>query len=181
MRFKKLIYIFLMCALLHLLGACTGGGYNLNVEVSPSDKSLIDLSSITYDGSQLSQIARFNGSIADLNALYPIECLRNEDFFIRVSYLGSDSVVIMLFDKLGAKLSGKVYSTQRLSADFGNLTVGQSLEEVMELDPSGEYLFLYSGRNDVPKVSSHYTRDGFLFTVEYDESNSIIAIREELI
>ncbi len=55
------------------------------------------------------------------------------------------------------------------------------LEEVRAIDPDGEYLFLYTGRNDVPKVSSHYTKDGYLITIEYDESNAVVSVEQELV
>ena len=55
------------------------------------------------------------------------------------------------------------------------------MKRTMAIDPNGEYLFLYTGRNDTPKVSSHYTKDGYLITIEYDVSNVIISINEELI
>ena len=86
-----------------------------------------------------------------------------------------------LFDDSGTKLLGNIYSVQLSKSDFDGLTKGQSIEEVKTIDPNGEYLFLYTGRNDTPKVSSHYTKDGYLITIEYDDFNTIISINEELI
>ena len=99
----------------------------------------------------------------------------------RVSYLGDESVVIFLFDGSGNRLFGSTYSTQLLKSDFDKLVKGQSLDKVRAIDPNGEYLFLYTGRNDTPKVSSHYTKDGYLITIEYDASNVITSINEKLI
>ena len=99
----------------------------------------------------------------------------------RVSYLGHGSIAVFLFDSSGNKIWGNTYSTQLLKSDFDGLVKGQSLDEVKAIDPNGEYLFLYTGRNDTPKVSSHYTKDGYLITIEYDVSNVIISINEELI
>ena len=82
----------------------------------------------------------------------------------RVSYLGDGSIAIFLFDGSGNRLLGSTYSTQLLKSDFDGLVKGQSLDEVRAIDPNGEYLFLYTGRNDTPKVSSHYTKDGYLIT-----------------
>jgi hypothetical protein len=60
-----------------------------------------------------------------------------------------------------------------ISAEFGwfssHLTVENSRAE-------GEYLFLYTGRNDMPRVSTHYTTDHYLITVSYDESNLVANI-----
>ena len=153
---------------------------DLKIEISPSDKSLIDLSSVTYDEAQLLEIVQYNGSINELDAQYPIECLRWDDKVYRVSYLGDESVAVVLFDDLGNKLLGNIYSINRVKSDFEELEKGQTLADVRKVDPDGEYLFLFTGSNETPKVSSHYTKDGYLITIEYDNSNAIINITKEL-
>ena len=97
-----------------------------------------------------------------------------------MAYLGDGRIAVLLFDNYGNKLFGNIYNLQLLKSDFDSLAEGQSLEKVREIDPDGEYLFLCTGRNDTPKVSSHYTKDGYLITIEYDASNNIIIINEEL-
>ena len=164
-----------------MLFSCAKGGNDLEVKTSPSNESLIDLTSRIYDDSQLFEIAHFNGSISALGIQYPIECLREHNGIYRVSYLGVEKVAVLIFDDSGNKLFGNTYSSQQLKSDFGGLVKGQSLQDVQKIDPQGEYFFLYTGRNDTPKVSSHYTKDGYLITIEYDSSNTIISIEEELI
>ena len=165
---------FVMCS-------CVKGGSNLNVEISPPDKSLVDLASKIYDETELLEITKFNGSLNALNTKYPIECLREDNGMYRVSYLGNGSIAVLLFDGSNNRLLGSTYITQLLKSDFDGLVKGQTLDDVRVIDPNGEYLFLDTGRNDTPKVSSHYTRDGYLITIEYDVSNVIININEELI
>ena len=181
MRFKKNVALISIIALLFLLCSCTEGGKNLEIEISPSSKSLIVLASRIYDESQLLELARFDGSINELNAQYPIECLREDYGIYRVSYLGDESIAVLQFDNNGNRLSGNIYNTLLFKSDFDSLTKDQSLEEVRKIDPNGEYLFLYTGRNDAPKVSSHYTKDGYLITIEYDALNNILSINVELI
>ena len=181
MRFLKNNTIITLIMLISLLCACAKGENDLNVEIPPSDNSLIDLASTTYDESQLLEIVKFSGSIDELNTQYPIECIRVDSGTYRVSYLGDESIAVLLYDDSGDKLFGNVYSTQRLRSDFYGLVKCQSLEEVRAVDPDGEYLFLYTGRNDTPKVSSHYTKDGYVITIEYSAENTIISINEELI
>lgn len=170
-----------MVILLCLLCSCAKGGSELKVKISPSDKSIIDLTSRIYDDSQLLEIVKFSGSISELNIQYPIECLRDNSGIYRVSYLGDGNIAILLFDDSGNKLLGNIYGAEQLKSAFDGLVQGQSLEDVRKIDPEGEYLFLYTGRNDTPKVSSHYTKDGYLITIEYDAFNTIININEELI
>ena len=153
----------------------------MNIEISPSDKSIVDLASKVYVETELLELTKFNGSLNELNIKYPIECMRKDNEMYRVSYLGDVSIAILLFDSSGNKILGNIYSTQLLKSDFDGLIEGQLLADVRAIDPNGEYLFLYTGRNDTPKTSSHYTKDGYLITFEYDVSNVIISIKIELI
>ena len=185
MRFEKsyslIATLIAIIVLLFMICSCAKGGSNLKIEISPPDKSLINLASKVYDEQQLLELAKFHGLLNELNAKYPIECLREDSGTYRASYLGDESIAVILFDDSGTKLLGNIYSVQLSKSDFDGLTKGQSIEEVKTIDPNGEYLFLYTGRNDTPKVSSHYTKDGYLITIEYDDFNTIISINEELI
>ena len=178
MRLKKYLILFI---LLFMLCSCTEGGNGLDVKISSPNKSFLELASTTYDESQLLNIIQFEGTINELNAQYPIECIRKVKGGYRVSYLGDLSVAVIFFDNVGSKILGRVYSMVRLKSEFSDLTKGQSIETVQKIDPTGEYLFLYSGRNDLPRISTHYTRDGSLITIEYDSSRMILDIKEELI
>ena len=181
MRLKQSFALVSIMILLFLLCSCVGGEGDLKIEISPLDKSLIDLATKIYDEPQLLELAKFNGSIDDLNAQYPIECFREDNGTYRVAYLGKGCIAVLLFDNSGNSYWGNIYNTQLLKSDFEVLKKGQLLEDVRKIDPNGEYLFLYTGRNDTPKASYHYTKDGYLITIEYDALNNIISISEELI
>ena len=181
MKLTKIFALISITIFLFLLCSCAKGENDFKFEISPQDKSLIDLASKVYDEPQILELVKFNGSIYELNAQYPIECLREGNGTYRASYLGNERIAIFLFDDSGNKLLASTYSAQVFKSNFDELAKGQSLTEVRLIDPNGEYLFLYTGRNDTPKVSSHYTKDGYLITIEYDASNNIISINEELI
>ena len=181
MRLIKYFSLISVITMLFVMCSCAKGGSDLNIEISPSDKRLVDLASKIYDETELLELTKFNGSLNELNIQYPIECVREDNGIYRVSYLGDGSIAIFLFDGSGNRFLGSTHSTQLLKSDFDGLVEGQSLDEVRAIDPNGEYFFLYTGRNDTPKVSSHYTKDGYLITIEYDVSNVIISINEELI
>ena len=170
-----------MAVLVFLNYSCAKGESKVKIEISPSDKSLVDLTSTTYDMQELSNIIGFNGSMSELNDKYPIECLRKDGDIYRVSYLGQDCIAVLQFDSLGNAIVGNIHTAQLLRSDFDGLVEGRSLDDVMQLDPNGDYAFLYTGRNDVPKVSSHYTKDGYRITNGYDASNIITGINEELV
>jgi hypothetical protein len=181
MRSAKYYFAAIVLMMLLVICSCTAGGTDLNIEISQPDKSLVDLASKTYDETDLSELAEFNGLLNELNTKYPIECLRKDNGVYRVSYLGDERIAVLLFDSSGNKILGNTYRTQLLKSDFNGLAKGQSLDAVRAIDPNGEYLFLYTGRNDTPKESLHYTKDGYLITIQYDASCSIISINEELI
>ena len=181
MNLAKFFSVITIAAVLCSLCSCAKGGNDLNAKISPSDKSLIELVSKTYDDLQLLEIAQFNGTINELSIQFPIECLRCHNGKYRASYLGIAKVAILVFDDSGSKILGSIYNTEKLRSDFGELKKGQTLENVQKIDPHGEYLFLYTGRNDTPKISSHYTKDGYLITIQYDDACTIIDIVEELI
>ena len=179
MKNVSLFTIFTIALLVLLLCACDRRENCLKIKVSPSDKTLIDLSTQVYDEQQLREISEFNGTINMLNSEYPVECLRKKGSIYRISYLGNESVAVLLFDGSGMCVSGNTYRIKLLRSDFDSLTAGDSLKDVMGVDPDGEYLFLYSGRNDVPRISSHYTHDGYLISIEYDKSNRLVRMIKE--
>ncbi len=179
MLLKKKILIS-AAALVLLLCSCGTEKSGSEIKVSLS-KSIFDLATVVYNESQLSEIADFDGSMSELDARYHIECLRKSGSVYRVSFLGEKNVAVVLFDESENKILGAVHKIRLTRFAYDVFKIGQSLEEVMTADPEGEYLFLYTGRNDAPRVSSHYTADGYLITVEYDASNVIVGIDEELI
>lgn len=179
MRFKKYLFLIAMAVLVFLNYSCAKGDSKMKIEISLSDKSLVDLTSTTYDMQELSNIIGFNASMRELNGKYPIECLRKDGDIYRVSYLGQDCIAVLQFDSSGNAIVGNIHTAQLLRSDFDGLVEGRSLDDVMQLDPNGDYAFLYTGRNDVPKVSSHYTKDGYRITIAYDASNIITGINEE--
>ena len=178
---KRLLSSVSLIMLLFMLCSCNKVGYDLTVKIASSDKSLVDLASVVYDESQLSEIIASDCLINELNAKYPIECLRRCNDMFRVSYRGNACVAVLLFDNSGKMLNGSIYTVKLSKSDFDGLSKGKSLEDVRTADPDGVYSFLYTGRNDIPKASAHYTKDGYLIKIEYDDSNTIISISAELI
>lgn len=179
MKYAKCIVLFILS--LCLLCECAKGENNLKIKMSLPDKKVTELVSKTYNDTQLTNIVQYEGTMAELNTQYPIECIRKTGDFYRVSYLGNSSIVVLIFDNAGNKICGDVHGMILKQSDFTSLVNGQSLEDVQRIDPYGEYLFLYTGRNDIPRISNHYTKDGYLITIEYDKDNNILSLRNELI
>lgn len=173
--------IYVMIIVMCLFCSCVNKTESSQVSVSPLEKNIIDLSTRLYEEAELLEIAEFNGSLQELNDHYPIECLREVNDLYRVSYWGNNHVAVLCFDNSENWLWGKVYSVQRVNADFDNLIKGQSSKEVMTMDPDGEYVLFYVEREDVSLESTHYTKDGYIVTIKYDTARTIISINQELI
>ncbi len=170
-----------VAVLIGLLCSCSLGGNSLHSKLSSSDVTIVELASHKYNDFELLEIAKFSGNANELNARYPLECVRMIDGGYRVSYLGETSVAVIVFDSNGEYILGGVYSNLCQRSDFLDLAIGQPLDRVRTIDPEGDYPFLYTGRSDTPRVSNHYTKDGYLITIEYDTNNTVISINEELI
>lgn len=151
------------------------------IELSPNDKSLEELSTKIYNESELQDIAILEDSMQELNKKYPVECVRGTLAGYRVSYVGETDLAVIIFDTSGQKIMGSIYKISKSKENFENLSKGISLESVQKIDPNGNYSFLYTGRNDTPKQSVHYTSDGYLITIDYDEQNNISNIFSEFI
>ena len=149
-------------------------------EVSPAEKSIYELMDDVYPKATLSKIVDDGSSLVELNKKYPVKCMREANGVFRVSYLGKDSIAVLFFDASGERLFGRIYQTTRDKTDYSGLKTGDPLDEVMAFDPEGEYLFLETGKN-TPRESTHCTRDGYIITITYDDSNNIIKIEEALI
>lgn len=179
MRITK--FIFVIVILTMLLSACNKGEEMKNINMSNLDANVKELITIEYNDEEINRINEYECTMFELNEIYPIECIRETENGYRVTYWGEKCILELFFDKNGSKINGKICIALKSKYDFEKLVVGKSLQDVRILDPKGDYLFLYTGRNDIPKVSTHYTKDGYLIKITYDEKNQITRIDEELI
>ncbi len=101
-----------------------------------------------------------------------------DELLLNSGYTESD---IEIFYKMRRKEAPLYYRDRNSKSDFNLLSIGQQLADVKMLDPKGDYIFLYTGRADIPRVSTHYTSDGYLITITYDDNNIISKIDFELI
>lgn len=181
MRIFKNLFTIITLVMICTLCSCSKAADCMSVRLSPQDETLYELSTEIYDDYELKNIAEFSGTLQELNANYPIECIRKISAGYRASYCGEFNVTSIIFDASGQKIIGNVYQTSKEKIYFDDLSVGDSIEDVKEIDSAASYSFLYTGRNDTPKQSVHYTSDGYLITIEYDNNHLISDIKSELI
>lgn len=191
MKIKSFFCIFLGVIMFCATAACSKKSVSdpstqktettFNIKPIPDNENVTDVITNIYNYNELLEISKFEGSLEDLNKLYPIEFVRNVNGVYRVSYLGNGNIAILFADNSEKVLMGKVYNTRKTRSEFAAVKAGQSVIDVEKFDPDGEYLFLYTGRNDLERVSTHYTKDGYLIRIEYDNACNVVNINETLI
>ena len=129
-----------------------------------------------YTDVQLSEIADYTGTTDKLLLQYPPYSVFTAEEVQGIIYFGETKSLELAFDASGSKIIERFHNLTVSKSEFEVLSVGSLLSEVREIDPQGAYLFLYTGRNDVPKISTHYTTDGFIISITYDENNVIESI-----
>ncbi len=143
-------------------------GIHMDYSLLASDNNIKSIPSTIYDETDLDNIVNSNMSLRDLNNAYPVEHIKEENGVSRVVFIGNDHIAVLVYDNLGNKLLGKKYEIRLHKSDFIKLSKGMPIEKVMDIDPHGEYLFFETGRNDIPKQSTHFTKDGYIIIIEYD-------------
>ena len=176
---KKLGCIILMFMMLFLLCACDRsgktsetetylqGGLNSSIVISDSGKKLKDLVTRKYSDDELEKIICFSGSIIELDSKYPIECIREDTYVYRVSYMGNTSVAVLEFGKVDMGSVGRIYELKHTKEEFNGIKVGDTLNSVIEFEPNGDYPFLYLSSSEIPKISTHCTIDGYYILIQY--------------
>lgn len=172
MQYRLLKVLFATIISLFLC-ACVDKEDEFDMQFSSTDRPISELVTCEYSNSELEDIVSTATTIQALNARYPVECIRDCGNIVRVSYCGDDAVAVILFDNKGNRIMGRVFTTYRLKDDFETINIGSCLNDVQQIDPDGNYLFLITGRNDIPRESVHCTKDGYLITIKYTYDNAV--------
>jgi len=134
-------------------------------------QNIHNLTTTTYSNDGLEEIKNFEGTYYELGAKHSGGVTKTVGGSLRVSFLSEDRVAVLMFDSQGKKLSGSVYTTTCALSDLSELQVGDSMEKVKQIHPGAYFPIITTGKDRVR--SEHYTNDGFLVTVFYE--NDLIA------
>lgn len=171
LRSRTLLIQFAIFICVLLIGCSTSNGSKLNMST--------DLAKSPYTDEQLLEIAGFTGSIKEITNSYKTNYIKKTANVHFVVFRGESKILLLTFDSSGNKVLESFHNMTVAKSAFDMISVGSKLSDVQMIDPEGEYLFLYTGRNDVPKVSTHYTTDGFLVSITYDVDNTVLKIESE--
>lgn len=180
-KHMRIFKCFCLVIILVVLGLCSCDYDEKNKEVlSVSDYQeshlSIDTTTYMYTDKQLSSIIQYKGTMSELIVDYPTNYIDEIESCYRVIYYGENSAAVVLFDNDKNILVAQTYSLLHEKSVYENLQIGHHLNDVQILDPGGEYFFLHTGRNDIPKISTHYSIDKYIIKITYDENNLITNI-----
>ena len=179
MKKRNLIVLIAFLVFCNFVG-CTSQIKEKNMN-NEQNKSILDLIKHIYIEDELIEILQFKGSYSELNEKFPVECLRETETMKYAVYCSDRDIVFVYFDLNGSQLGrSSRYSMQHTSEEFQSLQVGDTLDDVMEVDPDGSYLFLHTGVQSA-RGSTHCTKDGFFVIIGYDDQNTITSIEIRMI
>ena len=80
-------------------------------------------------------------------------------------------------EKIYNSTSYVVFSSLKSKRSIEKLNVGDTLNDVLKSDPTGQYNFLLKSWDGVPHISCHYFEDGECFSIVY-EDDIIVSIQK---
>ena len=152
------------------------------LQVSDEDKSINDLLTTIYSNTQLEEMDDLDLPLEEMHKKYPIQCLRENSNKYRVSYRSESDILVISFDLVDGRkrFSLKWPFSKRTSSELLELEVGAYVYDIMEFDENGDYYFLSAGDSKT-KISTHYTLDGYLIELTFDDDYKLKSIYSVLI
>lgn len=136
---------------------------------------------ISYNA--LSELLKSKPTLEELNANISLEFVRKLDTSYRAVMKTEQGWVQAFFNQDGTFAEsvkmGKLKSV--LKDDLLKIPFGMPVKQVQEIDPDGDYNFMYASWSGYPKKSYHYTSDGYVFSIYYDDAYEVMDISFALI
>lgn len=179
---RSLVDVVLILLLLLTFCSCARNGDDkMKYSISDTSRTLHTLITNTYTQEQLDEIEKISADFEVLNKKYPAQCVRKDETLYRVVYASENKLLILNYDMKGAIVLHKQVSPKVEKKDLDQVKIGISVEDVQAIDETGEFYFLYTGNTDTPKISTHYTTDGYLFRIYYDDSWNVLGVDVSII
>ncbi len=97
----------------------------------------------------------------------------------KIGYCSKEKILIIDYDSNGEKIASNLFKISVPYVNFKRIKQGDNIKKIMEIDPNGDYLLLYTGVRI--NYSQHYTEDGYYIIILYDDNfnvNDIIVQKE---
>ena len=166
---KKYGLILFLC-FAALLGCASHGAGDPSAQQIPEKirYSDADLDRIYHE------ICDSDQSLSDLEEQYAVKYIdafhiydEDGEWLKTVVLFGETKYLYFCFNADAGVRSAWIKSLSPDSAEFDRLSAGDAFEKVRELDPDGDYPFLFASWSGYPKISYHYTADECLVVIHY--------------
>ena len=166
-----------------LLSSCTDDiEEKMGIKVSDNNLSVYELSTYKLTKVQVELIKESNFSLQELNEKFPAQCVRKKGEAFRVIYVCADNegLFFLWYDNKGNLIVQRHIKPAIEMKTLDSVEKGLHIKDVMAIDETGDYFSYYASNPEWPKVSEHYTIEGYVFQVKYDDEWKVIDIKYEL-
>lgn len=168
--------------ILGLFTGCINHGQKIKgIPITEPNINIFDTLECEYSSDEIQNIMNMNITLSELNKKYPVECLKLHNNAYYAYYRSNENLLILAYDKEGIKTNYRLCFPEVSSNELISISSGTSLTEVQSIDPKAHYTFLYAGDINFPKVSTHYTTDGYMIQITYDENLFVQEISSKLL
>ena len=171
---KKVIALALLFAISLLICGCD----TMNMKLEYVDQDFIIMDSLnetkTYSYTEITKDLE-SGLTDKFIKKYGVEKYKSVTEGSNYTIIkSSEGVVLITFDadrkNAGSELIS--FSSETIEGALDNVKIGDQLSTVMEIDPLGNYDFMYASWSNYPRISYHYVGD-FGYSIVYDNTTVI--------
>ena len=180
--FIKILSGGLIITILGLFTGCVNHDQKvMGIPIIESNVNIFDVLECEYSPDEIQNIMNMRVTLPELNEKYPVKCLKMHNDAYYAYYRSDENLLILLYDREGVKKNYRLCFPDVSCDRLTSITSGTSLTEVQSIDPKAHYTFLYAGDINFPKVSTHYTTDGYMVQITYDENLFVREIAVKLL
>lgn len=156
-------------------------------DISDGSVNIIDVVTETYSGKDMfDEIDTKKYTLDELNNKYPVEFIKkykcaDDSYFDLAAYMTAEGYIILHYDESGNYTFGENVIAEKMLKDFYVLNTSDSVDDVQKFDQNGKFSFLYAGDINIPKISNHYTTDGYMIMIYYNSDYAIEKVEYRLI
>lgn len=171
---KKVIALVLLFAISLLICGCDT--MNMKLEYVDQDFIIIDHLNDTKTYSYTEIMKDLKGGLTDrFIRKYNVEKYKSVIEGINYTIINSsEGGVLITFDadRKNARSELISFSSDTIEGALDNVKLGDQLSDVMEIDPLGNYNFIYASWLNYPRISYHYVGDS-RYSIVYDNTTVI--------
>lgn len=178
---KQIRFWIILLTILFLCG-CDRGESDMYTKIDSKQCSLHYLTEV-HNYQDVVCAVECKPTIDLLNKTIKIDCVKEQENGYTVLLNTTEGYVLLWFDadEVYAYMKVIYFSDSQLETQLKNINIGTHLSTVQNIDPKGEYTFLYASSTQQSNVSYHYFKNGTYYKIFYDNSYKVTRIVSDLI